>query len=134
MRSFGVTLQVTCSKDVVLKTLHENRGKHAAMVAEAQAGYLDRARTELTTKLSKIESGKVVHLRIDLSVPLDYTHVYDTAIHMLEVHLENQIALDADTYRHLVEDDWEWMGVFGITNSQYSPSTRAYAASKGIES
>ena len=126
-------MEVQCASAQVLERLRVNRENHAKLVAEARAGYVEKARTGLEQKLGQLREGKVVRLTIGLNPPLDYTEVYDTAIHMLEHHKGDTITLNADEYRHLMDDIWDWSQQWIDQNVSYSASTRAYGASKGID-
>lgn len=133
MSNLGIRMQVTCNTATVLKALRANRENHARLVDEARAGFIEKARVALEKKLGQLREGKVTSLAVGLSVPLNYTEVYDTAIHMLEHHTAETVALSADEYRHLMDDIWDWSSQWITNNLNYSPSTRAYGASKGID-
>lgn len=133
MRMLGIDMRVKCNTKDVIANLTKNREEHKRLVAEARAGYLDSARKELRTRLSQLDGDKVVNLKFKLEPPLDYTSVYDTALGMLSQHTENCIELDADTYRHLVQDEWEWTKTFVARNSLYSSETIAFGTSKNLE-
>ncbi len=133
MRNLGIKMEVTCAKGEVLARLRSNREGHAAMVAEAREGYVAKAMEALTKKLGLLREGKVTSVSVGLNVPLNYTEVYDTAIHMLEHHTGETITLGPDEYRHLMDDIWDWSEQWIAHNLNYSPSTRAYGASKGID-
>lgn len=134
MRNIGINMRVNCLASEVLKKLVENRDRHKAMVQEARIGYVERARRALEQRLGQILEGKVVALSFQLNPPLDYTNVYDTAIHMLTSHRNDFIELGADEYRHLMDDTWDWSELLMQRNSPYSGSTRAYAVEKGFDS
>ncbi len=132
MRHLGINMEVTCPKSDVLSALKTNRDNHAQLVKEARAGYVDKAMAAMSKRLGELREGKLVSVRFDLTVPLDYTQVYDTTIHMLELHTGDTVKLGPDEFRHLIDDKWEWLENFIATNSSYSASTRAYGSSKGI--
>lgn len=119
----NISLTVNCNKAEVLQRLKQNRSRHAELVKEARAGYVERARAELTKKLDSLKSGKLVSVFTSLSTPLDYTSHYDTVIAMLEAHTEDHITLEATEFRNFMEDQWDWRGQFIGTNKAYSGGT-----------
>lgn len=132
MRHLGISMRVTCKKDEILSALKKNRETHAKLCAEARVGYLSAAQTALEKKLGALREGKLAALSFSLVVPKDFTAVYDTTIAMLESHTGETIELDADEYRHLVQDEWEWTRDFLVSNSHYSEGTRGWAAEKAF--
>lgn len=131
MRQLGIDMHVTCDKDQILEKLRENRELHSKLVAEARKGYIARAQEALAEKLSKLREGKVTELSFMLSVPRDFTGLYDTAIAMLEAHTEPTIELSAGEFRHFLQDEWDWTREFVAANAIYSGSTSEWAVSKG---
>lgn len=124
--SYGIdSMQVTVKKAEALTIVRGNREAHAAIVAEAREGYLDKARKALSDKMEKLLKGKVVALSFHLSVPRDHTKEYDTAIKMLEMHTGDTVGLTAGQVRTLIQDEWDWKDRFYATNSAYSGTARA---------
>jgi hypothetical protein len=133
LRSLGITLRIKAGTAEVLSALTANLERHRGLVAEANAGYLKAAAVALEERLGVIRSGKVTSLHFtSLRVPKDYSEVYQTAIGMLKAHTEQTVELDADVYRHLMEDQWDWFQEWVTSNAAYSAGTRAYGASKGV--
>lgn len=130
----GIKLKVTCDTTQLLARVREHRALHAGMVAEAQAGYRREAHKVLKERLAALEEGKMVSLQFPLRPPQDYTHVYDTVIGMLSAHQDPVVVLEADEYRKLMEDVWDWSPHFTMANAFYSPSTRHWSEGKGIGS
>lgn len=114
------SMRIQAKRDDVLATLTKNRETHAAIVAEARKGYVEKAKSALNEKFSKLASGKVVSLTFSLRMPVDQTKVYDTAIEMLKLHQEETIELDAGQVRNLMQDQWDWTEAFYGTNAIYS--------------
>ena len=117
--TYGIKMEVVCNKDDVLKKLKTNREEHVVAVKSAREGYLKVAQKALDKKMAAVKEGKVVALHINLQLPLDHTAEYDTVIQMLEMHTEETITLSADEVRCLIEDRWEWMQQFLVTNQAY---------------
>jgi len=120
---------ITANRVEVLTALRANRESHAKIVAEARAGYLERATAALTARLEKLRAGKLISTGMAINLPQDYTNVYDTAIKMLELHQGDTVVLNAQQVRNLVRDDWDWTSLFLTTNSAYSGTARAVGGS-----
>ena len=67
-----------------------------------------------------MEAGRTLSLTFHLEAPRDYTRVYDNLIGLLEMSVTKLIAIDAEQYRHMVADEWDWSDAFFGTNSAYS--------------
>lgn len=114
------SMHILADRNKVIDTLKTNREKHRAIVVEARAFYIAKAREALMARLKEAEAGKVVSLAFQMSPPQDHTKVYDTAIAMLELHTEPTIRLDTQQVRNLMMDEWDWSHHFLMTNSAYS--------------
>lgn len=115
----------------LLATLEQNRNNHASIVAEARAGYLERARQALEEKLAELKSGRMAELVFRLSPPADYTKTYDTAIGMLTQTVDETVELDAEEFSNLVQDEWDWSASFFGLNKMYSGTASMLALQKG---
>lgn len=113
-------LTITADVPGLLAKLRDNREAHAAIVVEAREGYIESAKVALSEKLAKLRTGDLVSLIFSLSPPQDYTKEYDTAIRMLEWTTDKTIELSASDFRRFVEDEWDWMEHFLISNAPYS--------------
>lgn len=118
-------MKVVWKTTEVVKALTKNKEKHATIVAEARQGYMGKAREALQTRLAKLEEGKLASLAFSLRLPVDNTEVYDTAIMMLEGHLEPTITLSSGEVRNLIMDKWDWSHGFLLANSVYSGTAAA---------
>lgn len=123
-------MEIKAKREDVLAKLRENREQHAKIVVEARAGYIEKAKRELTARLDEANSNKVVSLQFGLRLPVDHTNVYDVAIRMLEMHQEGVITLSAEQVRNLIMDEWEWTEEFLGSNSVYSASAASVAATR----
>jgi hypothetical protein len=127
------TMKATINREQALATLRTNRERHASIVQEARAGYIDRAQKAVAAKLDQLRSGKVVALRFDLHLPTDHTKTYDTAIRILELHQGDTIEVDAEQVRNLIQDEWEWSGAFLMDNARYSSTAATMVGSSDEE-
>lgn len=120
MRMNNVRMTTTVPRDVLLEKLRTNLEGHARIVAEARAGYLERAQRALTGRLEDLKAGRLVHLQFNLTPPQDISEVYRTTIKMLELTTQTEVVLGADEFRQLVEDKWDWTDSFLAVNKMYS--------------
>ncbi len=120
MRNANIAMTTTVNKIDLLATLRKNREGHKEIVQEARNGYIKKARLALEHRLEELRTGKLVALSFNLQTPLDYTEVYDNSIAMLEWNTRAEIELQADEFRQLVRDEWDWSSSFYATNSHYS--------------
>jgi hypothetical protein len=122
MRNQNIRMTTTVEKAQLLAVLKTNLETHRKIVQEAREGYLARAKAQLEKRLEQLRNGEVVSLRFDLAVPADYTDVYENSIAMLEWNTDDRITLEADEFRQLVRDEWDWSDDFYTSNSGYSAS------------
>lgn len=122
-------ITVFCNVQEVLKKLQENKAEHIKLVRESKQGYLIKAEEVLNKKLNKIKNGEVSALHFSLLVPKDYTSEYNTAIGMLEMHTEDDIALSASDFKQFVQNEWDWVSTFVLSNSMYSTMLRTKSLS-----
>ena len=128
----GLEMNTTVKKDWLLEKLKANRAEHAECYEEAKAGYLQKAQEKLDVAMQKLKDGKLVRLSFNLSVPGDHTAEYDTVIQMLEANVQFEVTLTAPEFRMLVEDQWEWMGDWLVSNSGYSHIARTKMEAMGL--
>jgi len=131
MRAIG-GIEVTVDKATLMAKLKENRANHAKIVAESRVGYVEKAKLALAKRMDQLAEGRIVALHFDLRVPSDHTKEYDTVIGMLEMDTGTTITLDSGQYRTLVEDEWDWLGDFLVSNASYSQTGAGMARAKGL--
>lgn len=128
----GIDIKVSCKTHDVLTKLRENMARHSAIVSEARAGYVARAKAAILAKLAHIEAGRVVDLRFSLIPPKDYSSEYQTVIAALEMHQGESIELSTSEVRMLIQDEWDWARDFLLSNSVYSAQSQTLAEEKGF--
>ncbi len=109
-----------------LKTkLAANLGKHQAEFQSALAGFYKVLSQKLTEKLSDIEMGKDVAAQVSMPAikPVSHAEDYERALQMLDWEIREDIMLDEDEFKNLVEDKWQWRESFSSSSSSYSPSS-----------
>ncbi len=89
----------------------------------------------LGTRLDDAKHNRPIKLAFGLVQPMDQTKQYDQAIQMLQLHMNEEIDVDAETFRNLVMDDWQWTRQWAASNSGYTTSevSKSYLSSKGEE-
>jgi len=125
MRGMGLNKTFTFKKDTVLAALRENRERHAEIVKEAREGWQAAAIKMIKNEMSRVRKlASPRHVSFSLAPPADYTDIYDTFIAQLELAMEDEVELDGDEFRKLMQDKWDWREEFLGTNSAYSISAR----------
>jgi len=120
MRMNNIKMTTKVPRQKLLETLRSNLSRHASIVQEARNGYITKARVALERRLEQLRKGEMVSLQFTLTPPTDYTEVYKSAISMLEWNTDETIELQADEFRQLVEDEWDWTNSFLSSNMGYS--------------
>jgi hypothetical protein len=123
MRHAGLNMEFTFKKEDVLKQLRKNREEHALIVEEARDGWQTAAVALIKKELANVRKATApAQLSFHLNPPVDYTDVYDTLIAQLEMAQEDELELDGDQFRKMMEDKWDWREQFLGTNAAYSVS------------
>ena len=120
MYNSGIRMKTKVSKTKLLKTLRENLSKHADIVQEAREGYVQKAKEVLEKRLEQIKKGEVVGLQFTLNPPSDHSEVYKNSIAMLEWDTQDVVELEADEFRQLVRDEWDWSDSFYGSTAPFS--------------
>jgi hypothetical protein len=100
--------------------LKENRGKHRDLFLKAQEGFRARAIEELDKMLECARKGDKVRLHVGLDAPEDHTDDYDRVIGMLEMSVDDNVEVDANSYECFVRDKWAWSLSAMAKNSRYA--------------
>jgi hypothetical protein len=116
----NIRMTTTVEKTRLLETLRANMARHQQIVQEARDGYISQAREALEKRLEQLRTGELVSLIFHLQPPADYTEVYENSIAMLEWNTADRVELEADEFRQLVRDEWDWTETFLAGNSPYS--------------
>ena len=120
MRMNNIRMSTKVKKTELLAKLKENMATHKQIVQEARNGYVKQAQEALLSRLEQLRTGEVVALAFNLSPPQDYTEVYQNSIAMLEWNQDEVVELEADEFRQLVRDEWDWTDSFLTGNERYS--------------
>ncbi len=130
MRKNNIQMTTTVERLKLLDAVRTNYERHKQIVEEAWAGYWKRAEEELARRLAAVREGKEPDIVIRLDRPVDHTEVYENSIAMLEWSTDEFVVLEADEFRQLVRDQWEFTDHFYATNSGYSATARAHQPRK----
>lgn len=117
--------EVTVAKDELREAVQANRDEHRKIFEEAVEGYKTRAVTLLEEHIERIKKGKLERVQVVLPVPVDHTSDYDRVLRMIDMSVEDEIALDESAFTQYVMDDWSWQHEFLTTSSGYSASALA---------
>lgn len=120
MYNSNIRMTTKVNKQKLLETLRANLAKHADVVQEAREGYVQKAKEVLEKRLDQIKRGEVVGLQFTLNPPSDHSEVYKNSICMLEWHTGEEVELEADEFRQLVRDEWDWTGSFYNSTAPFS--------------
>lgn len=123
MLNANIRMSTKVKKNKLLETLRKNLEKHTGIVKEARIGFVKQAQKTLERELEKVKKTdpkRPMSISVYLVPPQDYSEVYVNTISMLEWNTEEEIELQADEFRQLVRDEWEWKSSFLNTNATYS--------------
>lgn len=127
MRMSNIKMTTRVERAKLLATLRANLAEHRRIVEDARLGYVEKAKRALESRLAQLRDGRPVALGFhDLKPPVDHSEVYRNSIEMLEWNTQEFVDLEADEFRQLVRDEWDWTDGFLQETSGYS----ALAAAK----
>ena len=112
MRMHNISMKTKVERKKLLEVLRKNLEQHSHIVKEAREGYISKAKRELQVRLEQLRKGKAVSLSFTLSPPMDYSEVYKNVISMMEWNTNDFVELQADEFRQLVKDEWDWKETF----------------------
>jgi hypothetical protein len=122
--------KVTVDKEQLREMLQKNRETHQADFEIAWKAFRKRAEEDLQEKLRALKAAgrpQQVNLWIGLEVPEDHTEDYDRAISMLDWEVRDEVTLEENEFKQLIQDKWNWSAKFHSDNVFYtaseSPST-----------
>ena len=124
MRMSNIKMTSKVERLKLLAAVRENYARHQTIVAEARKGYLAAASDALLRKMGQIRDGIISPLAFTLQVPQDHSEVYKNSIEMLEWNTQEHVELEADEFRQLVRDEWDFTETFLLANLAYSATAR----------
>lgn len=114
--------EVNINKNKLLSILMENKLTHIANYKEAEQDYIDAVLIICTNNLKLAEYGiikKFGDIKPIPTKPVSYETDYNKAIRMLELSIDNNIALSKYEFSQLVLDEWEWKHDFKMSSMNY---------------
>src|SRR5262245_26533705 len=112
-------MQITARKDVLLKTLRENREEHRAVFERALEVYREKWIELLEAKIESAKRGDRISQTFRIPVPEDHTDDFDNAITMLEWHTGDEITLDDWQVATWIRNEWGWQQSFAANTGSY---------------
>lgn len=125
----GTGLRLNFTVDNVLCALEKNKAEHEKIFKEAEEGYKQELRKELSEKLDCLAMGKFPNPHSKLVRPVNHLEEYDTAIEMLRLTTDEAIQLTQDQFKCYMLNKWSWSGTFLHTNAAYSSIAAAAVGS-----
>ena len=109
-------METLVSKDRLLAILEDNRSAHRSIFEQALEAYKSQALAGFEKRIERIRAGKDFDIHLRLPVPEDHTDDYDRIIRMVNLSVEENIALSESDIAKYVMDDWQWKQAW-ITNT-----------------
>ncbi len=120
---------VNVSRNTLLDKLRENLEAHKTEYAEAVADYQERLLGDLklaAKKVAKIKDVKdLQNFSFDLPYPQSHEREYTEIIEMLEMSVDENIQLDAQSFRAYIKNEWAWRSHFDATRASYKAAGSA---------
>lgn len=104
--------EVKVARGALLERITVNRDGHRAAFEKALEEYRLAVVAELEDWLKRARAGENVARRTVLVQPQDRTADYNRVIDMLEMSVDGEITLDAQSFARYVRDEWEWKDQF----------------------
>jgi hypothetical protein len=116
-----IHLEMKFKRVDLLERLTANRENHINTYNESKEGYRLIVQRELAEALATMEgdSEHTLNFWVDLdSPPVCYSKDYDNAIEMLSMSVQDEVELDSNQFKKLVQDQWDWSDAFYTSASQ----------------
>jgi len=120
---------VNVSRTVLLEKLRENLELHRKEYAEAVSDFQARLLADLklaAKKVAKIHDvADLKNFSFDLPYPQNHEDEFVQIIEMLEMSVDENIQLDAQSFRAYVKNEWAWRQHFAATSAMYKTAGSA---------
>lgn len=120
---------VNVARVTLLEKLRENLATHKAEYAEAVADYQERLLADLKLAVKKVGKIKDVkdleNFSFSLPYPQSHERDYTEIIEMLEMSVDENIQLDAQSFRAYIKNEWHWRDHFQATRASYKAAGAA---------
>lgn len=111
--------QVKISKEKLRAIVEKNREQHRGQFERAFEGYRADCIHALERNLEALKRGERVRVLIGETAPEDHTADYDRLLLMLDLSVDDVIALDVQSFAQYVQDDWCWKRAWATSNAKY---------------
>jgi hypothetical protein len=112
--------QIKVKRQELLTKVRANRDAHRSLFLKAQEGYRKLVIEELDKMLADAKANLPIQRSVSLTEPSDHTKDYDRVVTMLEMSVEETIALEARDFDQYVMDSWDWSRFALSTNTDYA--------------
>lgn len=115
----NVMKAVNIERQELLSIVNANKVKHVEEYNESVRDYKKAALQIAKDNFALVKTGKVEDIARVKSMPprpSSYENEYNRAIRMLELSVDEVIAVEQDVFNQLVLDEWDWKRSF-VTNS-----------------
>lgn len=111
---------IKVKKNDLIAIIEKNRDEHRGIFEQALIGYRAFVAQKLEEKIERLKEGKTIEESFRFIVPQDHTDDYNRVIDMLKMDLNEEVELLETQYRCYVDNDWDWVRNFAVTNSGYT--------------
>lgn len=111
---------VIVNKAALAEIVTRNREMHRDVFLQAIEGFRTTLQANLEARLEALTQGKIPDLRINLVQPEDHTRDYDRILHMIEMHIPEDIEITQGDFARYVEDSWDWKQQFVTASNTYT--------------
>lgn len=122
---------VNVSRQELLTKLKENLIIHKAEYAEALIEChrkLIEDLEETSKKVGKLtKPDKLKNFSFTFRFPQNHQKDYEEVIEMLEMSIDDNINLDAESFKAYIKNEWSWSGQFNSTKALYSSVGNAFS-------
>ena len=115
---------VNVLRSQLLEKLKENLVIHQREYQEALLECHRKLLEDLRTAYNKVETTtnpeKLKKFQFRFQFPQNHEQDYKDVIEMLEMSTDNEINLDAESFKAYIKNEWSWTGSFNSTKALYS--------------
>ena len=113
------TQTVNVNRQDLLVALRAGLEKHKAAYTEAVSDYQAAVLKFLGDALKRAKKGDFKDVVLKLTPPSDRSDDYVKVIEMLEMSVDENINLDAESFRAYVKNEWPWTRSFELAGTMY---------------
>ncbi len=118
MRTHG-NRTIKIKKNDLIVQIEENKMAHIEEYDLAVIAYKKEALKQLKKLITKVESGEIDNIRLDLTKPVDNRENYDKVIEMFIWEVEDFVELSQDEFKEYVQDETSNSQSAKFSNTMY---------------